>query len=352
MAALPDLADAAYLTALLRRNGLLAGGRVHEVKADPPRDMILSRIVRLRLAYEGAADGAPASLIVKSPMPRSVGPAAWAEREVAFYNTVAPATPTGLLVRCLDAQFPAETKDWHILMEDLGDTHMLANEWPLPPSEAQCRAIVGTLARFQAAWWDDARLGTSIGTWIDESVALQSHKDLEQYFATFVDRLGDRLSAERRGLYERYFAAGPRGWPRYASRRHLTVVHGDAHVWNFFVPKEGDPVRGTLLFDWDGWRPGLATTDLAYMMAIHWYPERRRRFERPLLDHYHATLTMAGVQGYGRDALDDDYGLAVLTHLMRPLLNARIGIPPVIWWSHLERIFLAIDDLGCRELLD
>jgi len=31
----------------------------------------------------------------------------------------------------------------------------------------------------------------------------------------------------------------------------------------------------------------------------------------------------------------------------RPL----IAIPPMIWWSYLERIMLATDDLGCRELL-
>jgi hypothetical protein len=26
-------------------------------------------------------------------------------------------------------------------------------------------------------------------------------------------------------------------------------------------------------------------------------------------------------------------------------------IPPVIWWNNLERILLAVDDLGCRDLL-
>jgi hypothetical protein len=25
--------------------------------------------------------------------------------------------------------------------------------------------------------------------------------------------------------------------------------------------------------------------------------------------------------------------------------------PAAIWWSHLERVFLAFDDLGCEELL-
>ncbi len=27
------------------------------------------------------------------------------------------------------------------------------------------------------------------------------------------------------------------------------------------------------------------------------------------------------------------------------------NIPPVIWWNNLERILLAVDDLGCRDLL-
>jgi hypothetical protein len=26
-------------------------------------------------------------------------------------------------------------------------------------------------------------------------------------------------------------------------------------------------------------------------------------------------------------------------------------IPPLIWWNNLERILMAIDDLGVRELL-
>jgi hypothetical protein len=28
-----------------------------------------------------------------------------------------------------------------------------------------------------------------------------------------------------------------------------------------------------------------------------------------------------------------------------------MGIPPVIWWNNLERVLLAVEDLGCRDLL-
>jgi hypothetical protein len=28
------------------------------------------------------------------------------------------------------------------------------------------------------------------------------------------------------------------------------------------------------------------------------------------------------------------------------------NIPPVIWWNNLERIHMAVEDPGCRELLE
>jgi len=35
-----------------------------------------------------------------------------------------------------------------------------------------------------------------------------------------------------------------------------------------------------------------------YMMAVHWYPERRARLEAPLLERYHAGLCARGVTDY------------------------------------------------------
>jgi hypothetical protein len=36
---------------------------------------------------------------------------------------------------------------------------------------------------------------------------------------------------------------------------------------------------------------------------------------------------------------------------MTPVWQASVNIPPVIWWNNFERIFLAVDDLGCRDLI-
>jgi thiamine kinase-like enzyme len=168
--------------------------------------------------------------------------------------------------------------------------------------------------------------------------------------AAFAERFGDRLPPERRELYARLIEKAPRLGARLLSRRNLTIVHGDAHAWNCLLPRDGASAD-VRFFDWDSWRLDTATDDLAYMMALHWYPDRRRRLERPLLDVYHAALTAHGVAGYDRQALQDDYRLSVLWQITTPVWQAENNIPPVIWWNNLERIHLAADDLRCRDLL-
>jgi hypothetical protein len=345
---LPHAADAEHLTEVLHRAGTLREGRVREVAVESARATLLSRIVRLRLIYEGGAAGAPATLILKTRLPgASIGPDA-GRREVEFYATVATAIAEPAIPRCFEAAFDADTKDWHLLLQDLTDTHAVATKWPLPPIMPQCERIMRALARCHAAWWDDPRLGVSVGQFTDEAGAKQYAQRCADQFRIFADRLGDRLSREKRDLYERLLAAGPRLLVRHLSHRNLTVAHGDAHVWNCFLANDGEDDR---LFDWDAWRVSTATSDLAYMMALHWYPERRRWAERPLLDLYHAVLVEQGVRGYDRAALADDYRLSALWQLMTPVWQASIDLPPVIWWSHLERITLAVDDLGSRDLL-
>jgi hypothetical protein len=346
---LPAAADAGYLTEALRRSGALGDGRVCDVAVETSRDTLLSRIIRLRLTYDGGAAGAPQSIILKTSRPERAGLWTGTQQEVTFYSQVAPSMSAGRVPRCFDASWNAETKAWHLLLEDLTDTHVIATTWPLPPTMAQCECIVQGLAQVHAEWWDDPRLGVSVGAWSDPDAMERYMQTLKERFASFTVDVGDRLSDERRDLYHLLFDAAPRLSERYHSRRNLTIVQGDSHVWNCFLPKDGG--ADVRFFDWDCWRIDVASDDLAYMIAMHWYPDRRRRFEQRLLDRYHAALVAAGVQGYDRRALDDDYRLSVLWQITTPIHQAAIKIPPVIWWNNLERIFLAVDDLGCRDLL-
>ena len=104
--------------------------------------------------------------------------------------------------------------------------------------------------------------------------------------------------------------------------------------------------------DWQGWRIRPPTSDLAYMIAVHWYPERRQRLESALLDHHHRALLENGVQTYTRTDMQEDYRRSVLVHMVTPVIQAGLKLPPVIWWNNFHHIMAAVDDLGCRELLD
>ena len=350
--ALPLLANAERLTEALRRSGVLGAGRVCNVAVMSSFPKLRSHTFRLSLGYEGPTANAPATLILKSGHLDGAGPPSYANRrEIAFYLDVAPALPERLVPRCFEAVAATDTSAWHLLLEDLTESHFIATEWPLPPTLAQCDDIVEALARIHAAWWDDPRLGVSIGNWRDITAWDRILQNSQSQFTRFIDRFGEMVPADRRDLYERLFDRAPRLLARQHSRRNQTIIHGDAHTWNFFLPRPdgGDGVR---LLDWEDWSLDTATDDLAYMMAMLWYPDRRRRLERPLLDRYHTTLLAHGVGGYDRQALDDDYRLSALWLILRPVGQAMNLIPARVWWNNFERIMLAIDDLGCRELLD
>ena len=311
-----------------------------------------SRTLRLRLAYEGVGAEAPSLVILKASLPQAASGSSLraTPREIAFYRDVASVMPARLVPRCFEAAKDADTAAWHLLLEDLTDSHVIATTWPLPPTMQQCRSIVEARARFHAQWWDDVRLGTWVGHRRDSDAMGRYLRWFAEEFARFADRFGELVPAERRHLYERFLDRAPRLFACDGAPRNLTIIHGDAHVWNCFLPRDGggDDVR---FFDWEDWSVDAGTADLAYMMAVHWYPDRRCRIERPLLDCYHAALVAHGVSAYGRQVLDDDYRLSVLWQITRPVWQAALNIPPRVWWNNLERVLLAVDDLGCRDLL-
>jgi thiamine kinase-like enzyme len=349
---LPPAANADHLTMALRKAAVLGDGRVRDVAIRSSRDTIVSHIIRLDLSYDGPAHEAPPSVILKVAH-SNYASALWnsGRQEVAFYTEIAPLMSAHLAPRCYEGSWNAETHAWHLLLEDLTDSHQIGTVWPLPPTFKQSKSIVRALAKAHAEWWDDPRLGHSIGAWLDKDALNRIMQQFAGHFGRFADQVGDRLPDERRDLYERLIDAAPELMKRYHSHRNVTITHGDAHVWNFLLPQ--DPARDDVrLFDFDQWGINVGSSDLAYMMAMHWYPDRRRLNERPLLDCYHDILLAHGVNGYDRRALDEDYRRPVLWHITKPLWQWAAGLPSVIWWNNLERIFLAVDDLGCRELLD
>ena len=271
----PKAADAERLTEALRRFGAVGQARVCDVTVMSSLKKLRSHTFRLRLDYDGSAGDAPSSVILKMGHLDSAGRSSYANHhEIAFYRDIAPALPARVVPHCFEIVEATDTSAWQLLLEDLTDSHFVATAWPLPPTRTHCENMVQTLARFHAAWWDNPLLGVSVAKWRDAAAFDTILRNFAEQIARFTDRFAEMMPPERRELYQQLLDRAPRLLRRYHSRRNLTLIHGDAHPWNFFLPRHGggEDVR---LLDWEGWSIDTATDDLAYMMAMLWYPDRR-----------------------------------------------------------------------------
>ena len=341
-----------WLTKILHKHGVLPHGQVtalHKIPQATPS--ITSSIARFTVSYSDDAPlSAPSRLFLKISKPgfdaalsASVG-----KTEVAFYTTVADAMPNLATVHCYDAVYAPETGKSHVLLEDLSDTHF-QTEWPLPPTQTHCEAVMECLATLHAFWWEHPHLGTDVGQLPTEAARKAGVADTHRRIRNFVDFLGDRLSVDRRHVYDKILTSLPDVWDRHrgtrlSERKAVTLLHGDAHVWSFLYPRDAatDRVR---IIDWQFWHLGVGTDDLAYMMALHWYPERRRIMERELLKRYHTELLRHGVANYTWDECWFDYRVSALINLLVPALQWSVKVPAAVWWSHLERAMSAFHDL-------
>ena len=342
--------SADFLTERLRASGVLPRGRVIAVDAGERYPAIISTAAPLQLEYSSdAPQEAPTRLFLKAtrggldPGLRSIG-----EREVTFYRHAAPLMPGGPIPRCYDAEYADGS--FHLLLDDLSQTHTTITTWPLPPSDEACERIIDTWASFHAFWWRHPSLGRGVGTFLDEAALVTITAEYRERYARFARTLDDRLWPAARAIYTRVQQARERLITPERLYATYTLGHGDAHVWNVLYPRDGGAAR-IVLIDWDGWRIGRAAADLAYMMAVHWYPERRARLEARFLERYHIGLCAHGVTDYSLERLWEDYRLSLIGHLALPVWQQTFGLPPAVWWPHLHRIIAAFEDLDCAEFL-
>ena len=208
-----------------------------------------------------------------------------------------------------------------------------------------CVRAVRSLARIHAHWWGSAQAEA------ERQRRLPGREDARNRILdcarALIDKLGDALSVPRRTLIDRLAHSYPTAHEaRLASSARQTVVHGDAHLWNFLIPAD-ESIRPTLI-DWQLWGVDFGAADLAYMIALHWFAERRARFEKSMISGYLDELQSCGIDCEFED-LWSDYRFAVAGLLTKVVVYASV-IPAGIWWPHLERAFTAFEDLKCAEL--
>ena len=155
-----------WLTGILRANGHLNQEWVTIVELKSSRQTIISNIHHLQLTYSAeTSERSPSKLFLKLTKDGfdSEIAARFGKRESEFYNVIANSMSDPPSAPCYDAAFSPDNGKSHMLLADLSETHF-QTDWPLPPTMPHCEAVIDSLAKFHAFWWDHPQLGNSIGT--------------------------------------------------------------------------------------------------------------------------------------------------------------------------------------------
>jgi aminoglycoside phosphotransferase (APT) family kinase protein len=341
----------AWLTEALSRNGHLGQGTVAGISMQTFQSYFAD-FYQLKISYSSdAAPKLPTAMILKVPFGENQVALDMEREEVLAYRKLFEAMPALPIPRCFDSRMEDETGRSQILLEDLSATHF-RGEQPEDLSLRQWELCVETLAELHAFYWESAALGTEIGTLFDAAEIERVRKFSEESMVKFFAEMDGELSPEMRRAFENTLEFYPEFWRgQLTTRRRNTLIHGDAHSWNFLFPKDAENGRAVMI-DLATLRVRPATNDLAYLMAMKWQPERRARLELPLLRHYHSALVSRGVKDYSWEDCLLDYRHSILTHLFTPAVQCASGaLSPGIWQANLKRITAAFADLRCGELL-
>lgn len=345
---------AAWLTRVLNISGALIQGRVSKiVMHSDTRE--LSTSIRLGITYSEDAVGAkPAKLFLKL-VTLDMEDEFFGPSEVNYYRRDYARVRDALIPRAYDAVYSQEQRRYHILMDDLTDTHVTARH--RRPTLDDGLALAEGLATLHAHWWGKTRLA-EIGERIPNAQQITRFANMGKLGASLIiATCTDELKVHWPEVINRIYDSHPQLMVRRTQEEMgFTLVHGDVNRNNILIPINGN--RPLYLIDRQPFNWSLTVWlgvyDLAYAMVLYWDVEIRRALEMPVLRHYHDCLMRQDVTGYTWEHLRDDYRLCVMmgVYVATEWCRTELRLDTHQYWMPmLQRTLTAIDDLACLDLL-
>lgn len=348
-----DQVTAEWLTDVLRYSGALTHGRVESFDVDAGQ-RVLSIIARFNLRYvEGSRGEMPRRLFLKM-VNADQGDEFFGLSEVNYYSRDYVGVADVPLARCHDAAYSAEQKCYHLLLDDLSESHVERSA--RAPTLEHGLALAEGLATLHAHWWGSERLA-ECGEWLPDAVKIKRFVEIAQPGAGhIIAYCPERLAAHWPALIHELFARHP---PLMIERTRnasgFTLIHGDVNHNNVLVPRVGERplyIIDRQPFDWSltSW---LGAYDLAYAIVLEWEVDVRRRHERAILRAYHDHLLRNGVRGYPWEQLVYDYRLSAAMCVYVAVEWCRGGVHEEwtsVWLPMLQKSLTACDDWDCRDL--
>jgi len=349
-----DQVSTKWITSALVRSGALTHGTVSSFEIDAGKGN-WSTNASLIIRYTEDAEGLlPQRLFLKMVDTNLGNNQDFDESEVSYYTQDYVDTSGAPLLQCYDAGYSKELKRYHILLDDVAQTHVEAAA--KEPTLEYGTALAEGLAVLHARWWGAQHLSKA-------RVSMHSASQIQNFVDTTtlgVEYLLSRFSSEMKphwqGVLYELFAKHPQAMiQRTRNPNGFTLIHGDVGSRNVLVPQQSD--RPIYIIDRQPFQWALTTWlgvyDIAYAIVLDWETETRRKYENIILQRYHEYLIQKGILDYSWEQLVNDYRLCVpmcvyiTTELFRGDVNER--------WIHVclqmfQRALTTCDDLDCNVL--
>jgi hypothetical protein len=347
IAARPQDVDAAWLTAALRRSGVLGEAAVAEVVARPVGHGLIGDSFRFEIVYDRDAPGAPGSLVGKFPAADPVSKATGVSlnlyaREVSFYREMA-ATVKMFTPRAYVAEIDPASGDFILLFEDL--TPARHGDQLTGCSLADAETAMLEAAALHGPRWGDASLLTL--DWLNSRPAANGSilEILPGVVAGFRERYEDMLSPEHMAICQGL----PAVWAvaNADASAPPAIMHGDFRLDNILFDVQGGR-KPMATLDWQTVGMGPALVDVAYFLSASLPPDVRRANEDALVRRYHDALLGFGVRDYGWDACWRDYRRYAVNGVFMAVFSAMV----VERTPRGDQMFMTMARGACAQALD
>jgi hypothetical protein len=301
--------------------------------------------VRLQLDLDGAGRraGIPERVILKGGFePHSRDLYYTHDFEVRSYRDVLPVLKL-TAPACYFAEFNLGQRQGIVIMDDLAALGVSFCHPLQPQSRDQVARRLSELARFHAQTWDSPELQPG-GQWGGLNVMIPpGGGHLGQFlnpedWGRYVDMPRGRAASvyfQDLGFMKDAFVR----LERLAARLPHAVLHGDTHLGNLYVDRDGRPG----FFDSQPHR-WPAMEEVAYHLACALDPMDRRHCDRDLVQHYLGELARHGVSPPSLDEAMQQYAAFLAFGFCIFMVNESAFQPEAINTAYTARFSAAMID--------